>query len=221
MGPRPRLAVLAVGDVVGRRPWRRRGPLLERLRARVEHGDPVAAVLAEPETVLGVYHAAARGRARRRRREERDLPGPGVDAPDVLLGEVREERVVLGVGDDVVAVVVLSLRPVLERLERLELARRQIEAVHAREAVVLGPALAVHAGVQGTRHVDLRVVLVDLGRQAKRLELLGLAVELRDRALVHHADPEVMVAVEANRERAGRYARLQTGHAGHIAPPRL
>src|SRR5437867_2941404 len=153
-GARPRLAVLVVRDVVGRRPRRRRGPLLERLRARVEHGDPVAAVLAEPETVLGVHHAPARGRARRRRREERDLPGPGVDAPDVLLGEVSEERVVLRVGDDVVDVVVLSLRPVLERLERLELARRQIEAVPARGSrlpSVCSPKFGYQAMPSGSR----------------------------------------------------------------------
>src|SRR5207253_979971 len=31
-------------------------------------------------------------------------------------------------------------------------------------------------------------------------------------ALVHHAEPEVLVAVEAHGERAGREARLQLGH---------
>src|SRR5262249_43158541 len=106
---------------------------------------------------------------------------------------------------------------------RLELARGQIEAMHAGEAVVLRPDLAVNAGIQWARHVDLRVVLVDLERQVPRLELLGLAIELRDRALVHHAEPEVAVPVEAHGEGAGREARLELRHRelGDLARARV
>ena len=41
-----------------------------------------------------------------------------------------------------------------------------------------------------------------------KLELLGLLVELRDGALVHHADPGIVVRVEFEIERAFRPSRL-------------
>ena len=143
-----------------------------------------------------------------RNREERDLPGLRVDPADVALPEVGEIGVVLRVRDDVVDVVRLALRRVLERLPGLDLAGGELEPVHAGKAVVLRPHLAVDVRRLRAHHVDLRRVDVDLGRQRPELERLALAIELHDRRLIHVAEPQVAVAVRAQAERAGREARL-------------
>src|SRR5438552_12564157 len=69
---RPHLAVLVRGDIVGPglRGWR--NPFLEAFRPRVEHADSLPMVLAEPQPVLRVHHAAAWPRTGRRRRMDRD-----------------------------------------------------------------------------------------------------------------------------------------------------
>src|SRR6185436_11654888 len=84
LAARPDVAGLVDGDVVRPGAGRRRRPFLERRRAGVEHPDLVGAVLAEPEAILRVHHAAARARARRRRLEDLDLPALRVDLPDLL-----------------------------------------------------------------------------------------------------------------------------------------
>src|SRR6266516_2299963 len=66
-----------------------------------------------------------------------------VDAPDMPPAKVGEPGVVLRVGNDVVDVVRFALGRALERLPGLDLPRRDVEAVHAGEAVVLSPHLAV------------------------------------------------------------------------------
>ena len=80
--PRPHVAVLVDGHVVGPGARRRRAPFLEAFGPRVEHPDSIGAVLAKPEAILRVHHAAPRSRARRRRLVDRDLPGLRVDSPD-------------------------------------------------------------------------------------------------------------------------------------------
>ena len=61
-------------------------------------------------------------------------------------------------------------------------------------------------------HVELRVVLEPLRRQLPDLELLGLRIELRDAALIHHAEQEIAVAIDAEVEIAGGEALAQLGH---------
>src|SRR5437762_2002323 len=80
-------------DVVGSGVRRRDGPLLKLLGLRVEHPDPAAVELAEPEAILRVHPAAARPRSRGRGREQRDLAGLRVDLADALTTEVEEEEV--------------------------------------------------------------------------------------------------------------------------------
>ena len=128
----------------------------------------VAAIFAEPEPVLRIHLAAARRRARRRHGEQLDLAGLGVDAADMLLAEVGEVDVVLGVRDHVVDVVRLALGRVLERLPGLDLAGGEVEPMDAGKAVVLRPDLAVDVRALRAHHVDLRGVDVLLGRQRRR-----------------------------------------------------
>src|SRR5262249_16331561 len=72
---RPDFTVLVDRRVVRPRSGSGRGPFFEALGASVEHSDPVAAVFAEPETVLSVHHAAARTRIVGRSLEDSDLAG--------------------------------------------------------------------------------------------------------------------------------------------------
>src|SRR5215467_11650120 len=208
--PGPRLVVPVDHDVVRRGPARRDVPVPELAGARVEHAYPVAAVLREPQAVLGVDHAAARRDHLRVRGDlvELHLARLRVDAPDVAPAEVGEPSVILRVGDHVVDVVRLALGRALEGLPGLDLAGGDVEAVHAGEAVVLRPYLAVDVRVLRAHHVDLRRVDVLLGRELPGGELLSLAVELEDRRLVHVPQPQVAVAIRAQPEQPGREARL-------------
>ena len=140
------------------------------------------------------------------------LPRLGVDPADVLLREVGEVEVVLRVRDDVVDVVVLARLGVLERRDGLD--RRR-----SRDRGGGPPRSRCSASIPcrrprtdfGAHHVDLRHVLVHVGRQAEGRDLLGLGIELADRALVHHAEPEVAVLVGAQAEAALRPALLELG----------
>src|SRR4030095_15111651 len=136
-----------------------------------------------------------------------DFLGLGVDAADRFAADIREPGVVLRVGDHVVDIVPDGGS--LERLPRFPLAGLEVHAMHAGEAVVLRPHLAVDGDVERARHVDLRVGPVPLGRYRPHLQLLGPGIELADGGLVHHADPQVLVAVHAYRQRAERRALLQ------------
>src|SRR5581483_11031675 len=80
---RPDLTVLVGAGVIRPGAGCRDRPLLEALGAGVEHRDAIGAVLAEPEPILRVHHAAARRGARRRRLERLDLAGLRVDAADL------------------------------------------------------------------------------------------------------------------------------------------
>ena len=103
------------------------------------------------------------------------------------------------------------LGQVLIDREALDLARGELDAVHAFEPDIVHPHLAVDAGVLRLHHVDLRRVVVLRGRQAVDLRLAGAPVEARDRALEHHAEPEIPVLVGLEVERAHRKARLLLG----------
>ena len=122
--------------------------------------------------------------------------------------EVGEPDVVLRVRDHVVDVVRLALGRALERLPSLDLSRGDIEPVHAGEAVVLRPHLAVHVRSLRAHHVDLRGVDVLLGRQLPGGEFRRLAVELEDRRLVHVAEPQVPRAISAQTEEPRRESRF-------------
>src|SRR5207244_5894557 len=88
----------------------------------------------------------------------------------------------------------------LEGLPGLDLAAREVQAMHAGEAVVLRPYLAVDVRGLRAHHVHLRRVDVLLRRQLPGGELARLAIELEDRGLVHVAQPKVAVAVAAQAE---------------------
>src|SRR5207249_1583201 len=88
--PRPGILVPVEHDVIRRRPARAELPFPKLLAPRVEHPDPVAAVFAEPESILRIHVAAPWRRAGRRRLEQRDLAGLGVDAADLALAEIGE-----------------------------------------------------------------------------------------------------------------------------------
>ena len=105
---------------------------------------------------------------------------------------------------------VVDVRPRnLVRLEHLERAGRDVEPQHVVGAGVLQPDLAVDVSAIRADLVDLHVRSVQLRRQAPRLKRLGLAIELRDAALKLHAEPQVLVPVEAHAENAGRRVGLQ------------
>src|SRR5439155_9898650 len=93
------------GNVIRVRPRRRHGPVLKFFALRVEHADLVAAVLVEPKPVLRIHHAAAWPRTFGGRLIHRELSGLRIDPADVLLTDVGEISIVLGVGDDIVDVV--------------------------------------------------------------------------------------------------------------------
>ena len=60
----------------------------------------------------------------------------------------------------------------------------------------------------GRRHVELGLVEVGLLGQRKDLQRLGARIEPDGGGLVHVAEPEVALRVGADRQRAGREARL-------------
>ncbi len=101
---------------------------------------------------------------------------------------------------------------VFERLPGFDLAGGEIEPMDAGEAVVLRPDLAVDVRALRAHHVDLGGVDVLLLRQRPVRELLGLAVELDERGLVHVAEPQIAVLVGAQRQESGREAGLVLGH---------
>src|SRR5207237_3819169 len=121
----------------------------------------------------------------------------------------------------VVDVVRLALRCVLERLPGLDLAARDIEPMHAGEAVVLRPYLAVDVRRLRTHHVHLRRVDVLLRRQLPDAELLRLAVELEDLRLVHVAEPQVARAISAQAEDAGGKTALGLRNSKLLHAPGL
>jgi hypothetical protein len=63
--------------------------------------------------------------------------------------------------------------------------------------------------LSGLTWLILHVIAVQLRRQAPGLELLRLLVELGDAALELHPHPQVLVAIEAHAENAGRRLRLE------------
>src|SRR6266550_7451462 len=86
--PGPRILVLVEHDIIRRCPARVEFPFLELFGLGIEHPDPVATVLAEPEAILCIHIAAARSRARCRRLEKRDFAGLCIYAPDLSLTEI-------------------------------------------------------------------------------------------------------------------------------------
>src|SRR6185436_19276717 len=62
----PHVPIFVAGHIVGPRTGRRHRPLLKHFLASIEHPNPIAVVLAEPETILRVHHPATRPRAGRR-----------------------------------------------------------------------------------------------------------------------------------------------------------
>ena len=136
-------------------------------------------ILAEPDAILRVHDAAARAEAlvgvsksvtcRSSRRCGR-----------CVAADVGEPGVVLRIRDHVVDVV--PDRRVLERLPGLPLAGLEIDAVHAGKAVVLRPHLAVDAMLSGLVMLTCVLGRFHSARERPDLELLGLGVELADRA---------------------------------------
>ena len=134
-----------------------------------------------------------------------DRAGLRVDAADFLGAHHQEVAVVLRVRNHVVDVGARNL----VRLEHLELAGLDVEPQDGVGARILQPHLAVDVVPIGADLVDLHVIAVQLRRQAPRLELLRLLVELGDAALELHRQPQVLVLVEPHAEDARRRARLQ------------
>ena len=84
----------------------------------------------------------------------------------------------------------------------------QIEPVDVADIGILDPHLVVGGRAVDGEMAELAAVGIPLLGRLPKLELLGLRVELRDGALVHHADPGIVVAVEFEIERAFRPSRL-------------
>jgi len=78
-------------------------------------------------------------------------------------------------------------------------------------------------GVFRAHHVDLGPVLVVLGWQAESLERFAFAVESRDGALAHHAEPEIAFLIGPYRERFRRITFLEFRQRvfGHFAGARI
>ena len=95
----------------------------------VEHAELVGGEFGEPQPALVVEHGAARPRARGRRRIDGAAERLGVDAPDVLVAEIHEVQIVVGVGDHAIGrmLAVGADRHALERIDDLVLAGREIE----------------------------------------------------------------------------------------------
>ncbi len=84
----------------------------------------------------------------------------------------------------------------------------EIEPVDVADVRVLDPHLIVGRSAFDGEMAELAAVGVPFLGGGPHLELLGLLVELRDGALVHHADPGIVVRVEFEIERAFRPSRL-------------
>src|SRR6185503_10530553 len=207
----PRLAVAAGHGVVRRAPRRRHLPLRDALRLRIEHADGIALILGEPQPSLVIDASAPRSRVRRRRLEHACLQGLGVEPDDVAGGKVEQVRVVLRVRVNAVGPDALAGARILERAEVLHLVGEEVETIDMTGGGVLDPHLVVAMGALDREMAELARVAVPLLRRRPHLELPGLAVELRDRALVHHADPGVVVAVDLQVEGPLRPARLDHG----------
>ena len=102
----------------------------------------------------------------------------------------------------------LPVRGSLKCAEVLELVGDEIEPVDVAAVGILDPHLVVDRRAFDREMAELAAVGVPLLGSLPHLEFFGLLVELRDRALVHHADPGIVVLVEFEIERALRPARL-------------
>ena len=86
---------------------------------------------------MRIHHAAPRPRTLGESLIHRELAGLRVDPTDVLLTNVGEVSVVLGIGDHIIDVV--TSRRLLERVPRFPFAGFQVNPVHGCKPVVLGP----------------------------------------------------------------------------------
>ena len=102
----------------------------------------------------------------------------------------------------------LPVRGSLRRAEILELVGREIEPIDVAAVGILDPHLVVDRRAFDREMAELAGVGVPLLRRRPLFEFLRLAVELGDRALIHHADPRIVVLVDFEIERAERVAGL-------------
>ena len=98
-----------------------------------------------------------------------------------------------------------------DRIEILVFSGVDIETQNALRARVVRPDFSVEILMQ-RHHVELRVVLVALGRHGEIGEPLGLRIELGEGGLIHHAHPKIAVLVGIDVEVARRPARLENLH---------
>src|SRR5713101_3222033 len=209
--PGPRLAVAAGDGVIGCAPRRRHLPLRDALGPGIEHADGVALIFGEPQPALVIDAAAPRAGVRSRGQVDGRVPGLGVDSHDVAGREIEQIGVVLRVRVDAVGPDALAAARILEGAEVLHLVGDEIETVDMAAVGVLDPHLVVAVRALDRDMAELACVRVPFLGGRPHPELLALPVGLRDGALVHHADPGVVVAVEFEIERAFRPSRLDNG----------
>src|SRR5258708_17504295 len=210
-GSRPRLAVAAGHGVVRRAPGRRHFPLRDALGPGIEHADRVALIFGEPQPAFVIDAAAPRAGVGSRGRVDGRLTGLGVDPDDVAGREVEQVGVVLRVRVDAVGADALAAARILEGAEVLHLVGSEIETVDMAGGGVLDPYLVVARGAFDGDVAELACVAVPFLGGRPHPELLALLVEFRNGALVHHADPGVVVAVDLEIESAFRPSRLDDG----------
>src|SRR5579885_703353 len=176
----------------------------------VEQRNLVAAIFGDQQPVLVVDHHAPRPRIRGRERIPRDLAGLGVDLADMATLELGHPQIVLRIGQHLID----RGRPlgeVVERLEPLPFLGREVEPIYVLRADALRPHFAVDIVAQ-TDKVQLDAIIIVFGRQRIPFDLLGLGVEISERALVHGVEPERALLVELEREVADRRLLLELGH---------
>src|SRR5262245_31063041 len=128
----------------------------------------------------------------------------------MAFGELGHPQIVLRVRDDLVDRVPFAPQG-LERLEALPFPGGKIEPEDLLRADALRPYLAVDVMAQ-TDEVQLHTNVVIFRRQRVVFDLLGLGVEIAERALEHRVEPERAVLVELEREIADGSARFELLH---------
>src|SRR5215510_7444230 len=97
---------------------------------------------------------------------------------------------------------------IFEVTEVLHLVGDEIEPVDIADVGVLDPDLVIDARTLDCEVAELTAIRIPFLWRLPYLELLGLLIELRDGALVHYADPGVIVFIEFEVKRAFRPSRL-------------
>src|SRR5262245_15495327 len=92
--------------------------------------------------------------------------------------------------------------------EVLHLVGDEIKTVDVSDVRVLDPDLVIDRSAFDRDMAELATIGIPFFGRTPHLELLGLLIKLRYGALIHHADPRIVILVEFEIERAFGPSRL-------------